>query len=267
MSFIQADFYSRVLQMECQLNAVLPEARQGVGANAAVREGKYPVLFLLHGTSGDHSDWERWTSIERYAAHKGIAVVMCAGQLSAYANMAYGERFFDYVAYEVPQIAREFFSLSAAREDSFIAGLSMGGYGALKVGLTDPERYGAVGCLSSFNQAYMPPLPDGPLKQIVADRLRLCWDAQDANGIIGTESDLFVLARRALDAGKKLPQIFFACGSDDHNFPPAQDTIRFFTELEGDPFRFKYYRPRGRHDWEFWDEWVQKLLDWLPLQD
>ena len=97
------NFYSKSLQMDVQVSLILPEKVQGVGSAPAIRYGNFPVLYLLHGTSGDHTDWERWTSIERYAAKKGLAVVMPAAQLSAYTNMVHGERYFDYIAYELPE--------------------------------------------------------------------------------------------------------------------------------------------------------------------
>ena len=155
MAFAEFNFYSKSLQMDVQVSLILPEKVQGVGSAPAIRYGNFPVLYLLHGTSGDHTDWERWTSIERYAAKKGLAVVMPAAQLSAYTNMVHGERYFDYIAYELPEKISKLLPISCCREDTYLCGLSMGGYGALKIGLTLPENYAAIGTLSNGNHAYM----------------------------------------------------------------------------------------------------------------
>lgn len=99
----------------------------------------HPTLYLLHGLSDDDSIWLRRTSIERYVAQMGIAVVMPQVHRSFYTDMAAGGQYWTFISEELPALARSFFPLSAKREDNFVAGLSMGGYGALKLGLRKPE--------------------------------------------------------------------------------------------------------------------------------
>src|SRR5690606_7723267 len=110
----------------------------------AVGEGRHKTLWLLHGRSDDHTIWLRRTSIERYVAPLGLAVVMPNANLSFYNNMAWGARYGDFFENELPELARSFFPLSARREDNFIAGLSMGGYGAMRLALANPGRYAAA---------------------------------------------------------------------------------------------------------------------------
>ena len=289
MSFVQLDFYSRVLGLDCQLDVVLPEEKQGVGFIPVPRKDKHPVLYLLHGTSGDHTDWERWTSVERYAAKRGIALVMPAGQLSSYSNMVHGERFFDYIAYEVPEVVKDAFPISDKREDTFIGGLSMGSYGALKIALSLPENYAAAGALSSGNHAYNPERFNAGLTSLAAMnknsdvskadqdkgifahnvmtlRLKLCWDWEMGKSILNTPEDWEWLAKRDIQEGRPLPKIYHAIGTEDHNYPEAVRARDFFKSLPGNPFSYEYHEAPGQHNWEFWDEWVEKFINWLPVE-
>lgn len=286
MSFVQLDFYSKTLGFDTQLDIVLPEEKQGVGFIPVPRKEKHPVLYLLHGTSGDHTDWLRWTSVERYAAQKGIALVMPAGQLSSYANMAHGNRFFDFIAYEVPEIVKDAFPISDAREDTFIGGLSMGSYGAAKIGLTLPENYAAIGALSSGNHAYHPEMfnNDAPpmfaaaseaskadqdkgifSAGVIGLRFKLCWDWEKGKSLLNTPEDLEWLAKKAMEEGKPLPKLYHAIGTEDHNYAEATRMRKFFEGLEGNPFGYEYHEAPGQHNWEFWDEWSKKFIEWLPV--
>ena len=148
MAFLQIQFFSDVLNVASTVNVILPEANQGIGIKAAENAELPKVLYLLHGYSDDHSIWMRRTSIERYASRYRLAVVMPAVNHSFYTNEAQGEKYFDYVSQELPETVRTFFRVSSAPEDTYVAGLSMGGYGALKLALTYPERFRAAGSFS-----------------------------------------------------------------------------------------------------------------------
>ena len=111
-------------------------------------DGPPPLLYLLHGLSDDHTAWHRYTAIGRYAETAGLAVVMPAVHRSFYANEAHGHRYWDFVSEELPAVVHEFLRVTDRPEETFVAGLSMGGYGALKLALTHPERYAAAASLS-----------------------------------------------------------------------------------------------------------------------
>ena len=158
MSLSKLEFHSKVLDMDQSLYVILPDKGEGAPPEPLPPEGGYPVLYLLHGTSHDFSHFLRYTSIERYAADRKIAVVTPSAQLSGYADMAHGEPFFTYLTEEVPEIVKNLYPVSRKREDTFVAGVSMGGYGAAKVGLTYPDRFAAIGALSNGNHAYIRPI-------------------------------------------------------------------------------------------------------------
>ena len=136
MPCFDGSIFSCALGMTTSLRISLPDRFLIEQESAAL-----PVLYLLHGLSDDHTAWSRRTSVERYAESAGIAVVMPEVQRSFYTDMVYGLRYFTYIAEELPALCRRLFPLSERREDTFIAGNSMGGYGALKAALRFPERF------------------------------------------------------------------------------------------------------------------------------
>src|SRR5512136_755148 len=144
MALFHCDFRSEVLDLSTSMVVILPDAEPSQDG----RRRKYKTLYLLHGLSDDHTIWQRRTSLERYTAPLGIAVVMPAVDRSFYTNMAYGKAYETFVAEELPKLARSFFPLSEQREDNYVAGLSMGGYGAFKLALNYPENYCAAASLS-----------------------------------------------------------------------------------------------------------------------
>ena len=141
MARLHTQFRSDALQIAVSVDVILPQ-------EACLKGRKPPVLYLLHGLSDDHSIWLRRTSIERYADVLGLAVVMPAVNRSFYADTAYGAQYWTFVSEELPRVMHGFFPLSDKRADTFVAGLSMGGYGAFKLALTLPDRFAAAASLS-----------------------------------------------------------------------------------------------------------------------
>ena len=141
MALLHVHFRSAALQIAVSVDVILPQ-------ESCLQGRKLSVLYLLHGLSDDHSIWQRRTSIERYVEPLGLAVVMPAVNRSFYADTAYGAKYWTYVSEELPRVMQSFFPLSDKRADTFVAGLSMGGYGAFKLALTLPNRFAAAASLS-----------------------------------------------------------------------------------------------------------------------
>ncbi len=149
MALIHCDFFSNVLGLSTSMYVILPQQTVNqIGMKGVAKGKKHKTLLLLHGLSDNHTIWLRRTSIERYVAPLGLAVVMPAVQRSFYTDMAKGLKYEEFVSLELPEIARSFFPLSDRREDNYVAGLSMGGYGAFKLALRRPENFAAAASLS-----------------------------------------------------------------------------------------------------------------------
>ena len=124
MALFAGSLYAESLGMNTGVTVSLPGERRD-------RTGDMPVLYLLHGLSDDHTSWVRRTDIDRYAEEWGVAVIMPEVQRSFYCDMTNGPRYFTYIVDELPALCQRLFRVSARREDNFVAGLSMGGYGAM----------------------------------------------------------------------------------------------------------------------------------------
>lgn len=267
MALFQVKFFAETLGMCTSVNVILPQKIHGIGvAGSKGTKERYPVLYLLHGASDDHTIWLRRTNIERYVASMDLAVVMPEVFLSRYENMLHGPRYSDYITEELPKIMSQFFPISTAPEDQFIAGLSMGGMGALKSGLSKPEKYAAVGVFSSGNLFYRSdqttPLiqnrPSGGVPTSVS-----IYGTVDQSTLRGTKWDPFVLGEENLAAGKKMPRFFHVCGTEDFLLDSARKTRDWFGKHP--EIDYTYQEAPGAHTWEFWDTWVQAFLKWLEL--
>jgi putative tributyrin esterase len=254
MALIECRFFSETLRLSCSMNVILPQRTQGqIGMTGAARDAAHPVLYLLHGLSDDHTIWLRRTSVERYVAPLGLAVVMPAVDRSFYCNMKYGNRYWDFISEEVPAVAREFFKLSDRREDTFVAGLSMGGFGAFKLALNQPERFAAAG---SFSGALDMATRWENFKQDMPETVVPIFGEQG----VGPENDLVALVKQQAAAGIELPRLYQSCGTEDfliehnRNFKSAADEAG--VALTSD------FRP-GMHEWGFWDTDIQSFLAWL----
>ena len=260
MAFFDCHFASEALKCAASLYAIIPQPAAGqIGMTSRGRKsGRYPVLYLLHGLSDDHTIWLRRTSIERYAAERGIAVIMPAAGRSFYQDMAAGPRYWTHVSEEVPRLARAFFPLSDRREDTYVAGLSMGGYGALRMALARPDRYAAAG---SFSGALdMVRRTQDIARDAVFSREEMEWIFGRGLKIAGTDADLFHLARRVARSRKPRPRLFQYCGTADFLY---QDNLRFRDHAQHLNLDVTYREDGGTHGWAWWDTQVLAFLDWV----
>ena len=263
MAFLDFNFFSESLAQSCAASVIIPqETTAQIGMAGGAARQKYPTLYLLHGLSDDHTIWMRRTSIERYAAAKNIAVVMPAVARSFYQDMASGPRYWTFVSEELPALCQQFFPLSAAREDNFVAGLSMGGYGALRLGLAKPEKFAAAASLSGAL--------DMPRRAKEAGRKGSRIDKAEWIGILGpkleiegTDADLHFLAQKVAASSGPKPRLFLACGTEDELLP---DSRAFRQQLDAVHLPVTYKESPGAHEWGYWDAQIRSVLDWLPLR-
>lgn len=259
MAFIQVQCFSDVLDITTSVNVIMPEAKQEIGAGEA-RDASLPkVLYLLHGYNGDHSSWMRRSSIERYAAAHNLAVVMPAVQNSYYCNEAYGWRFWDYVSDELPRTMAHFFRLSSRPEDTYVAGLSMGGYGAMRLALTYPDRFAAAGSFSGAVNMIREIGGAAPERQTLWRRV-----LGDPAAARDTDVDLMYLMKKNASAPKK-PRLYVSCGTADFLYGQHQAFVPALRDCGWDVTSFE--KPGVSHEWAFWDEQVKIFIDWIMTEE
>ncbi len=250
MAISRIHFFSDALGQCVTCDVLLPQRADHAP------DQKLPVLWLLHGAYGNHFDWLRRTGIERYVVPHTLAVVMPSARNSAYVDMAHGGRFHTYIADELPRFMRDTFNFSDKREDNFIAGLSMGGEGAMKIGLAHPHRYAAIGCLSAGAVNAVVPANLDPLRREMLYGGKLIEE---------TPYDPYGNAREIVAAGGPFPRVYHACGSEDFLLDAAHKTRDFFTAIPGNPFDYTYEEGPGAHTWDFWDAYIERFIRYLAL--
>jgi len=256
MAFLQANIYSNVLEMEVMIDVILPQStKKKIGTQSQSTGIDLPVLYLLHGMNGNHSVWQRRTSIERYAAEYQLAVIMPSTDLGWYTDTTYEMKYWTFIAEELPQICHELFpQLTQKREKTFAAGLSMGGYGAVKLGLRKPDQFAAVASLSGALG-----LAES-MDSLLQLRNQAYWEGifGPLDSLKGSDNDLIHLIQQ-IDA-KKAPRFFVACGTEDALDPANTYAVQ---QMEKHQLDVTFEQGPGGHDWVFWDHWIQRVLEWL----
>ena len=221
--------------------AVLLRVRPRGGEHGAVAADRVAAGVGLRGG--------RVGGVDLYAEEAGIAVVIPEVQRSFYTDMRHGLPYFTYIAKELPDICHRLFRISDKREDRMIAGLSMGGYGALKTAMTFPEQYRAaasfsgVAELASFIDLHTP-------------ENRAIYD-----GRLGEENDLFALtAALAADKEREKPQLYITCGLSDALY---EGNAHYRAHLDALGYPYTYEEWEGGHSWEFWDASLKKAIPLL----
>lgn len=260
MALIECKFYSDVLGLSTSMTVILPQqTTTQIGLSNVSRGNLHPTLYLLHGLSDDDSIWLRRTSIERYVAQMGIAVVMPQVHRSFYTDMASGGKYWTFISEELPALARSFFPLSARREDNFVAGLSMGGYGAIKLGLRKPEAFAAAASLSgALDMAHN--LLNGANPSQRSQDYELIFGKED---ISGTPDDLLWLLKEVDRSTGPKPLLYQCCGTEDFLY---EDNQTFREACATTNLSLTYEEGPGEHEWGYWDAKIQDILKWLPLQ-
>ncbi len=241
MAFCDLHWFSSTLRKQVATYVILPD------------EGKppYATFYLLHGLSDDHTIWLRRTRIESYVQNLPLIVVMPDGFRGFYTNNADGPAYADYIARDLVGMIDRTFPTRKTRSGRAIGGLSMGGYGALRLGLGFPELFasvnshsGALGYGHSMGSAAKSALPPSGFKAVFGNPLR------------GSDHDLHRLARRCRDRGV-LPKIRIDCGTEDHLI---EQNRRYHQALAKLKIAHEYEEFDGQHNWDYWDMHIRSAL-------
>lgn len=257
MALMHVDFFSDVLGMGMNMDVILPQkTSKQIGMEGMAEDGSYKTVYLLHGMSDDHTVWQRRTSIERYVSRLGIAVVMPPTHLGFYTDTTYGMAYWTFVSEELPRICREFFPrMSQKREDTLAAGLSMGGYGAWKLGLGASETFGAAASLSGA----LDMASDGHRQMIEEKRAYFEGIFGSEEQLKGSENDLLALAEKLAAAGKARPRLYAWCGTEDFLY---QDNLHAWEHVKKLGYDLTCEESAGDHQWKYWDAKIQDVLRW-----
>ena len=250
MALFHLVYFSDVLGVQTPVDVIIPEGKQGIGVDAAGDEALPKVLYLLHGYSDDQTIWQRRTSVERYAANRNLAIIMPGVNHSFYCNEAYGERYWDYVSQELPAMMHRFFRLSMKPEDTFVAGLSMGGYGAMKLALNQPERFAAA---ASFSGAV-------DIASTSKTRLANWKRITGGKSIRGTENDLMHMLK-VNSAAEHKPRLYVSCGTADFLFDQHRKFVPAAKKAGWDVTAWE--EPGATHEWGFWDQEIRKFIEFI----
>lgn len=248
MALIRMEHLPESVKVNLPLHIIIPEPGDMNGVPVSERN----VLYLLHGLSDDASAWQRFSAIETHARRYGLVVVMPSVGRSFYINQPNGQAYFTYLVEELPRYLEEVFGISPTRERTLIAGLSMGGYGAIKAALLHPERYFAAASFSGvLSLAIMEAQPDHP-------------DVKEFEGLFGdlsrlsnSEHDPMLWLQKAALNPEILPKLYASCGYDDAIYPL---TVMFRDACKKWNVPLDYHEARGKHDWYFWDAEIQHFL-------
>jgi len=247
MALFSGSVFSKVLPIETGVTAILPGDRLYGASHAPCK-----VLYLLHGLTDNHTAWTRYTSLERYIREHNVAVIMPEGHHSFYTDEKLGLKYYTYLTEELPAIVKDMFAVSDRPEDTYIAGLSMGGYGALRCMLLKPECYAGCGAFSAVTD--MSELYSGEDVMISRIARTLFGDAET----IPESSDLFALAEKDAKEGKRLPPLYITCGKQDFLY---SQNVRFDQKLTGLGIAHEFETWDGVHEWGFWDISVKNMID------
>lgn len=244
MAYIKLEVYSENLQMSTTVSILLPDKI----------EEKLDTLYLLHGYRGNHFDWVKNTRIAKYAEDLNLLIVMPEVNNSYYVDMEKGFNYYSYISKELPNIIEKMFNTNKNR---YIAGLSMGGYGAFMIAAKNPRKYkkaislsGSV-CIKSVYEIVKNEDKKGYFSAVFGNT---------QNKV--AKHSLYNIFLKLVKAKEK-PQFYMACGTEDFLYKDNEKFYDYIMELGFDCY---YETEPGAHDWDFWDKHIKKALEWLNIR-
>lgn len=263
MALLQVNFISESLMRSVTMQVILPVDKIPMPGEKKPEEKPLKTLYLLHGIFGNYTDWVSGTNIQRWAEERNLAVVMPSGDNSFYLDHSSGfDNYGHFVGQELVEVTRRMFPLSRRREDTFIGGLSMGGYGAIRNGLQYYENFSRIAAFSAaltfrnlaggaFDENYI----------LTSKRYaESCFGNLDT--VEGSDRDVWALIRELKDKKAEIPAMYLACGLDDRLLGVNQEYAAY---LQAQQVNVTFETGNGGHEWDFWHRYVKRALEWLPL--
>lgn len=268
MALLQVNLFSNVLLRSVPVAVILPVDRILSQGKIKEEEKPFKTLYLLHGAWGGYMDWLLGSRIYRWAQEMNLAVVMPSGDNSFFIDHAVSDnKFGEFTGKELVEVTRRMLPLSEKREDTYIAGLSMGGYAAVYLGL---KYYDTFSCLAGLSGAF----DAEEIIDFTYDAAAFVKDRKDKTFCFGNIESLLkseinpdiqikkFCEKVREDPSIKLPKIYLGCGLEDAGL---QCNRQLRDNLLDNGFDVTYEEEHGNHDWDYWDRNINKILEWLPL--
>jgi len=253
MALMQLEFKSKALKRTVTANVILPVEKF---------HGPYPTLYLLHGLTDNYNGWLSYTRIRLWAESTGLAVVMPSGENSFYLDIlvkdgALGD-FGEYVGRELVDVTRAMFPLSHRREDTFLGGLSMGGFGTCRNALKYCDTFGKAAILSGALHFYEYPVEWVETEGNTIGEVRNFGNLEETRNT--DRNPRYLIDAVKSDPSKQFPAFYVACGLQDVLLEANRSIAKALSDAGAD---VTYEEGPGFHDWNFWDEYIQHVLKWL----
>lgn len=262
MSLMKIRYRSKFMCRHVHFNVFLPDdTPEWFLNNNPNYDRPTKTLFLLHGYDGDQDTWIVESDVLNYAYQQNLAVVFPAAENSFYVDSpATGKQYCSFIGKELVEYVRKNFNLAQKREDTLIVGFSMGGFGAMHIGLSHPDTF--IGCagLSSANIirgiAQLKPGENNG----VANYEYFSGIFGDLSKVVESSYNLEVLYDNLVKENKSIPKIFMACGTEDFLLEPNRQLAKYFSDKKAD---CTYLEGPGNHNMQFWFEYLPKAVDFL----
>lgn len=262
MALLNVEYKSLAIGRSIPFTAILPVDHVNYEKNInCSNKGPFKTLYLLNGLYGDCKEWLTHTNIKRLAERNNLAVIMPSGENSFYTDYPKTNRYYSkYIGEELVEITRNMFSLSSRREDTYIGGYSMGGFGALYNGLKYNNTFSKIVGLSSA--LILEEKFDKTNNSIFKYNVEY---VEECLGSLGTALNRDVnvsnLIKKLEETNEKIPDLYIACASDDSLHEANLKFKNFLSNY--DNIDFVYYEGTGGHDWDYWNQYLEDVIEWL----
>ena len=255
MALLQVDYKSGMLGRKVHFNVVLPTDTE------TKSHAPYPTLYLLHGIFGNSTSWLTGSCVQRYAEDKGICVVMPDGENGFYIDHpAYMNCFSSWIGQEIVEVTRKLFPLSHRREDTWLCGFSMGGYGALRNGLKYAENFGRVIAFSSALILDLPREQDPAKSPVNGPYMQAMFG--DPEQALTSDLNPAWMILKLKEEGRPIPELYLSCGEQDGLLAA---NVRFRELLDQLDVPYTWRTTPGGHDWDFWEQEIRNVIyHWIP---
>ena len=265
MAFMNVTFFSPALKRTVSCNVIMPTDKSMNGTDYE-KVTPCKTLYLLHGIYGSCNDWVQGTRVKAWASAANLCVVMPSGENKFYSDSAIsGDMFGEFITRDLVNFIENTFDVSRKREDRFIAGLSMGGFGAVTNGLRHPEVFGVIAGMSSafIKDRILRATRDG--KNDFYNDVQYCtmMGISKPSEFVDSANDYDWLACRvAAETPELKPKMYLCCGTEDGLYPM---NVAYRDLLNSLGYDLTWEEWPGNHNWQFWDESIEKIIAWLPL--